>query len=65
MRVLRQEMADWVEQMSPGLEQMGATRTVTTLEGILVRDSDEAGDATFPIFQRDGFGNQFDNWDSP
>jgi hypothetical protein len=62
-KVLRKEMADWVEAQADGLELLGATRTRASTAGILYRDSDNSGDATFPIFQRDGFGNRFEDWD--
>jgi hypothetical protein len=61
MRVLRQEMADWVESMAPGLEALGATRTQSFLEGILFKEFDGQGDSVEPIFQRNGFGNDFDD----
>ena len=64
MKALRQEMAEWVEMQAPGLEQLGATRTYSLLDGIGFRDTDEAGDETFPIFQRKGFGATWTDWDS-
>ena len=64
MRVLRQDMADWVEAMAAGLALLGATRTYSTLEGIAFRDTDNSGNATSPIFQREAFGNVFTDWDS-
>jgi hypothetical protein len=64
MRVLRQEMADWVEDMAAGLENMGATRTTTLAEMGGYRDSDENGQPVNPIFQRDSFGNSFDSLDA-
>ena len=64
LRVLRQDMADWVDDNAAGLELLGATRTYSGLSGIAYRDSDNGGDATNPIFQRDAFGNSFQNWDS-
>ena len=64
MKVLRQDMADWVEAMAAGLELLGATRTYSALSGIAYRDTDNSGDATFPIFQRESFGNVFDDSDS-
>lgn len=63
LRVLRQEMADWVDAQADGLEMLGATRTQTSAGGIAFRDTDEAGDETFPIFQRSGFGNTFEDSD--
>ena len=64
MKVLRAEMADWVEAMAPGLELLGASRTYSALSGIAYRDSDNSGDATAPIRQRKEFGNVFTEWDS-
>jgi hypothetical protein len=63
MRVIRQEMSAWVEEQADGLELLGATRTRASTAGILSRDTDESGNDTFPIFQRDGFGNAFKDWD--
>jgi hypothetical protein len=63
MKVIRQEMADWVEDNAAGLENLGATRTTSLLGGLAYRDSDDNGDETFPIFQRDGFHNTFTDWD--
>jgi hypothetical protein len=64
MKVLRQEMADWVEAQADGLELLGAARTRASTAGILFRDSDQRGNPTAPIFQRDGFANRFEDWDS-
>lgn len=50
--------------MAFGLEQMGADRAVDEAESIGFRGYDQAGDEIRPIFQRKGFGNRFDNWDS-
>lgn len=64
MAAIRKEILDWVETFSDGLSALGADRTSTTGAGeIGYRDSNEAGDATFPIFQRDAFGTTFTNWD--
>ena len=64
MKALRQDMAEWVEANAAGLELLGATRTYSALSGIAYRDSDNSGDATAPIFQRDAFGNTFTEWDA-
>ena len=56
MRVMRQEMADWVELQAPGLQALGATRTTSLLGGAAYNDENT------PIFQRTGFGNQFEDW---
>ena len=64
MRVLRQDMVDWVDDNAAGLELLGATRTYSALAGIAYRDTDNSGNETFPIFQREGFSNTFTDWDS-
>lgn len=64
IRVIRNEMSAWVEEQADGLEMLGATRTRSSMAAILYRDSDERGNDTFPIFQRDGFSNSFTDWDS-
>lgn len=63
MRTIRTEMSAWVEDQSDGLELLGAARTRPATAGILFRDTDEGGNDTFPIFQRDGFSNTFTDWD--
>jgi hypothetical protein len=63
MKVLRQDMADWVENNAAGLENLGATRTTSLLGGLLYRDTDNSGNPTSPIFQREGFGNVFEDFD--
>lgn len=64
MRVLRQDMQQWVEDNAAGLELLGATRTYSALSGIAYRDTDESGNDTFPIRQRNEFGNSFTDWDA-
>ena len=63
MVVLRREMADWVAEMAPGLELLGAARSYSQMDGIAFRDTDNSGAETSPIFSRKGFGNSFDDWD--
>lgn len=63
MKVIRQEMAGWVNDQADGLELLGATRTRASTAGILFRETDESGNPTAPIFQRSGFGNEFKDWD--
>lgn len=63
MKVIRQEMGQWVESQADGLEMLGATRARASTAGILFRDTDESGNPTAPIFQRSGFGNEFEDWD--
>ena len=64
MRVLRQEMMQWVEDNAAGLELIGAARTYSALSGIAYRDTDESGNETFPIRQRSEFGTVWTDWDS-
>jgi hypothetical protein len=64
LSILRAEMAAWVEEQADGLELLGAARTRSPAASILYRDTDEAGNATGPIFQRSAFGNLFEDWDA-
>jgi len=64
MKILRNELADWIETHAAGFENLGATRSTSNAEQIGYRGEDEGGDSTFPIFQRSGFGNEFTDWDS-
>lgn len=63
LRVIREEIANWVAEHAAGLENLGAARGTSFAEQIAFRDTDESGDETFPIFQREAFGNRFDDWD--
>jgi hypothetical protein len=63
MRVIREELAAWVDDHAAGLENLGAGRDTSLAGQIAYRDTDQAGEETHPIFQRKGFGNRFDNWD--
>jgi hypothetical protein len=65
MSAIRKEVMDWVGMFADGLAGLGAARSSTTGAGeIGFRDADEGGDETFPIFQREAFGNSFQNWDT-
>lgn len=63
MKAIRDDMAAWVEAQAPGIEALGASRNTSQLGGIAYRDTDESGNGTFPIFQRNGFNNKFTDWD--
>lgn len=63
-RILRKEISEWVEENATGFERLGATRTTSNAEQISYRDEDEGDDDTFPIFQRNAFGNKFTDWDT-
>ena len=62
IKAIREDIAEWVESQAPGLEALGAARSTSQLDGIAFRGTDDAGDEVFPIFQRDGFSNRFDDW---
>lgn len=62
-RAIRNDLDAWVLEYAPGLEQDGAARTASNVDEIGFRSSNERGEATFPIFQRDGFGNRFQDFD--
>ena len=59
-----EDVEAFVKGNAIGMERLGATRTYDILAGMAYRDTDEGGDATFPLFQRDGFGNTDTDWDS-
>lgn len=59
--VIAKELDEWVLIFAPGLEAAGNPRTGAGLK-IGVRSHDENGNEMFPIFQRDAFGNRFENW---
>lgn len=61
-RVITADIEKWVDDNAPGLEAGGVPRGESSGENIIYRDSDESGDLLFPIFQRKGFGNQFEDW---
>lgn len=65
MASIRKEILSWVESFAEGLESLGAARTGETGGGeVLFRANDEGGNEITPIFQRKGFGNSFDNWNT-
>lgn len=63
MGMISKDVADFIELSKTGFELLGAARLVDDAEGIGARTSDASGDETHPIFQREAFGNVFENWD--
>lgn len=61
--VIRQDAEEFVKENAVGLERLGASRTYDMLAGAAFRETNEAGDDTYPLFQRDGFGGWFTDWD--
>ena len=63
-KAIRLDVQAWIQASAGGLEALGAARTIESNEvRIGFRDSDSTGQPTAPIFQRRGFGNQFQDWD--
>lgn len=58
------EIYNFIDTISTGLEGMGETKTDSTIAGLSYRGSDERGNGTAPMFQRSGFGNTVTDWDS-
>jgi hypothetical protein len=56
--LIMRDVAEFISVNAAGFERLGATRTYSLTEGIAFRDSDEAGEATFPLFQRKSFGGE-------
>ena len=63
-RIITRDIDDWVAQYAPGLEENGANRNSAEKNEFGFRDADESGETLFPIFQRKGFGNRFQDWDN-
>lgn len=64
MGMIRSEMADFINDSAAGWEALGASRGSNNKLEIGFRSTDNAGEATFPLFQRKGFGNTDTDWDS-
>ncbi len=64
-RIVFRDVAEFIEQNAIGMAAMGASRPVVTASGIGFRDTDERGHATFPMFERNSFGdgNFQQDWD--
>jgi len=64
MAGVRRAILSWVEMFAAGLGALGASRAGETSTGdIGFRDTNNKGDATYPIFQRDAFDDKFQDWD--
>lgn len=62
-KLLFEDVKLFIMGNADGFERLGATRTFSFTAGLAFRDTDESGDATHPIFQREAFGNTVTNWD--
>jgi hypothetical protein len=61
-RTIRDDLDLWVKEYAPGIEANGDARNQSNMYKVATRGFDEAGNEIFPIFQRNGFGNRFENW---
>ena len=62
MNTIRKELMKWINDMSDGWEALGAERGDSQKNAIGFKSVDDCGNDIFPITQREGFGNQFDDW---
>jgi hypothetical protein len=61
-KAIRTDLDLWVLEFAPGLANAGETQHSSDIDAIGFSDHDESGEKMFPIFQRKGFGNTFDDW---
>lgn len=64
--MILQDVTEFVSVNATGIEGLGVPRESPVVQTIGYRDTDENGDATFPLFQRDAFGQDgfFQDWDT-
>lgn len=58
LEMIAEYLDAWVKLYAPGLEAAGEERSGLSIK-FGVRTHDEQGNETFPIFQRNAFGNRF------
>ena len=65
-QLITADVQDFIATNKAGIEAIGATQAAgkSDMGAVGYRDTDESGRATSPIFQRSGFGNTFQDWDS-
>jgi len=63
LEAIAAEIDAWVLMYAPGLEANGEQRSGLSIK-FGVRTHNDKGEATFPIFQRDAFGNKFIDWEN-
>lgn len=64
MRVILKEAEGFIAEHAEGFEQLGATRNRHATDGLECWDTDDAGNAIEPIFQRGMIGNTIEDWDA-
>ena len=60
--LLVDDVKEFIEANAIGWERMGATRPYSATAGLGFMETDAAGNDVFPIFQRNAFGNEFEDW---
>lgn len=63
MGTIRREISDWVKVNASGLELLGVPRVHSAIGKIGFKATDGKGNEIHPIFQRNAFGNRFQDWD--
>ena len=61
--IISEEIKDFLEGISPGLEDLGASRTTSVMGRVIFRGEDNAGNTIYPVFTRKSFNNKNQNWD--
>ena len=61
-QIIMEDISAFILEHADGFENLGAERDQPTGTEILTRGVDAAGKESFPIFQREAFGNVFENW---
>ena len=61
-QIIMEDISAFILEHADGFENLGAERDQPTGMEILTRGVDAAGKESFPIFQREAFGNVFENW---
>ena len=62
--LIMDDVKAFIESNAEGFERMGADRPYSVTDGMDYRGEDNRGNEITPIFQRDAFGNTFDDWDA-
>ncbi len=61
-QIIMEDISAFILEHADGFENLGAERDQPTGTEILTRGVDAAGKESFPVFQREAFGNVFENW---
>jgi len=62
--LMLEDVKAFVEGNKAGFERLGADRSYDVTSSIAYRDTDEAGEAVVPLFERKAFGDSTREWDS-